>query len=116
MPVPWKSTIRRQESSYGPPSQDVLDNFQLFYDAITFPEATESFANVLSALDLDPGPFHIFFPKLKNRLQRHLPYKFRNIWSILEKKVETWNIWKWHSFKLQRACCWCRALWVKECN
>ena len=86
MPVPWKSTIRRQQSHYGPPSQDALDNFQLFYDTLSFTEATESFAKVLSALDLAPGPFHIFFPKLQNRLQRHLPYKFQSIWSILHKK------------------------------
>ena len=86
MPVPWSSTIRRQESNYGPPSQDVLDNFQLFYEAATFPEAKTSFENVLSALEIDPGPFHIFFPKLKNRLQRHLPYKFQAVWNILEKK------------------------------
>ena len=86
MPVPWSSTIRRQESNYGPPSQDVLDNFQLFYEAATFPEAKTSFENVLSALEIDPGPFHIFFPKLKNRLQRHLPYKFQAIWNILDKK------------------------------
>ena len=86
MPVPWSSTIQRQESNYGPPSQHVLDNFQLYYEAVTFPEAKASFENVLCALELEPGPFHIFFPKLKNRLQRHLPYKFQAIWNILEKK------------------------------
>ena len=86
MPVPWNATIRRQESNYGPPSQEVLNNFQLFYEASTFPVAKSSFERVLVALDLEPGPFHLFFPKLKNRLQRHLSYKYQAIWTILEKK------------------------------
>ena len=86
MPVPWKSTIRRQESSYERPSQDVLNKFQSFYEATSFQEATQAFACVLNNLQLEPGPFQIFFPKLKNRLQRHLPYKFQTIWGVLEKK------------------------------
>ena len=86
MPVPWNATIRRQESNYGPPSQEVLNNFQLFYEASTFPVAKSSFERVLVALDIEPGPFHLFFPKLKNRLQRHLSYKYQAIWTILEKK------------------------------
>lgn len=86
MPVPWKSTIRRQETNFGPPSQDALDQFQSFYEATSFQQATQSFSKVLDALEIQPGPFHIFFPKFKNRLQRHLPYKFQAVWGILEKK------------------------------
>ena len=86
MQVPWKSSVRRQETNFGPPTQDVLDNFQSFYEATSFQQATQSFVNVLDALKIESGPFHIFFPRLKNRLHRHLPYKFQTVWGILEKK------------------------------
>ena len=89
MPVPWKSSVSgRGTVTYETPSQDVLDSFQAFYDATDLPEAIQSFDHVLNALSIESGPFHIFFPKLKNRLQRHLQYKYQGIWDILEKKSQ----------------------------
>ena len=80
MPVPWKSSVSgRGTVTYETPSQDVLDSFQAFYDATDLPEAIQSFDHVLNALSIESGPFHIFFPKLKNRLQRHLQYKYQGI-------------------------------------
>ena len=62
------------------------ENFQCFYDATTFSEATESFSNLLKSLNLKPGPFCTFFPKLKSQLQTNLPYKYQAVWDILEKR------------------------------
>ena len=67
-------------------SPHVLDEFQTFYDATCFSEAFESFNRVMNALGMEPGPFHTFFPKLKNHLQSKLPYKYQQIWDILEKR------------------------------
>jgi hypothetical protein len=62
------------------------ENFQNFYDATTFSEATESFSNLLNSLKLKPGPFRTFFPKLKTQLQTNLPHKYQAVWDILEKR------------------------------
>ena len=69
-----------------PMELSVAENFQNFYEATNFAEANESFSKVLHALQIKPGPFHIFFPKLKALLVQQLPYKYKAIWDILEKK------------------------------
>ena len=65
------------------------ENFQSFYDATTFSEAAESFSNVLNAFQLKPGPFGAFFPQLKNQLHTTLPYKYQQLWDILEKRSKS---------------------------
>ena len=85
MPVPWNcATVPRINTE--PPSKDILDHFKLFYDATSFPEATAAFAFVLNSLEIESKEFHKFFPALKCQLQPHLPYKYRQVWDILEKK------------------------------
>ena len=50
------------------PSKDVVDNFQYFYESTNFPDAIEAFSKVLKSVDIKPGPFQIFFAKLKSCL------------------------------------------------
>ena len=64
----------------------VVENFQNFYNATSFADANASFSKVLSSLELKPGPFHKFFPKLKGLLVQQLPYKYNRIWEDLEKR------------------------------
>ena len=77
-----------QEDSSGPVSAELTasENFQSFYDATTFSQANESFSKVLSVLEVKPGPFHTFFPKIKQLLFHQLPYKYQAIWDVIEKK------------------------------
>ena len=63
-----------------------VQNFQNFYDATNFSQALESFSKVLNKLELKPGPFHTFFPKLKGLLLHQLPYKYQSIWDVLERR------------------------------
>ena len=37
-------------------------------------------------MELEAGQFHTFFPKLKVCLKNHLPFKYKEIWKILETK------------------------------
>ena len=41
---------------------------------------------MLQALKLKSGPFHTFFPALKNHLQTTLPHKYKAVWDIFEKR------------------------------
>lgn len=85
MPVAWMP--RKQAEPVGPrPPEEALDQFQVFFNATTYEEATEAFDKVLSVLDLRPGRFHEFFPKLKLAMKAHLPFKYKEIWNILDKK------------------------------
>ena len=77
-----------QKDSSGtiPAEFTVSESFQNFYEATNFSQANESFSKVLSALEMKPGPFHTFFPKLKQLLLHQLPYKYQAIWNVIEKK------------------------------
>lgn len=65
-----------------------IDAFKRFYDAETFEEVLSSFHEVCDAAKLDRGGrFKEFFPYLKAAYQEVLPYKYKEIFKILEKKA-----------------------------
>ena len=69
-----------------PPPEEAIEEFQTFFNATTYNEASTAFANLLTILDIKPGRFVDFFPKLKGALKGHLPYKYKEVWKILETK------------------------------
>ena len=85
MPIAWSP--RKEAEVIGPkPPEEALEQFQVFFNSTTYEDATEAFAKTLSILDLKPGRFHEFFPKLKLALKGHLPFKYKEVWKILETK------------------------------
>jgi len=62
--------------------------FKDFYDAETFQEALDTWKNVCKGANLERGGrFSEFFPYLKAAYKDALPYKYKEIWKILEKKA-----------------------------
>jgi len=85
MPIAWSP--RKEAEVIGPkPPEEALEQFQVFFNSTTYEDATEAFAKTLSILELKPGRFHEFFPKLKLALKGHLPFKYKEVWKILETK------------------------------
>ena len=74
------------EKSGPPPPQEAIDRFEEFFEADTFLGADQSFSKLLEILDIQKDRFHIFFPKIKFALKAHLPFKYKEIWKILENK------------------------------
>jgi hypothetical protein len=85
MPIAFrpKST---PEKSGPPPPKEAIEKFVEFCEADTYVVASAAFKCVLEVLELEAGQFHTFFPKLKFCLKNHLPFKYKEIWKILETK------------------------------
>ena len=69
-----------------PPPKEAIEKFQEFVEAETFSVAHQAFKTLLEILEIEVGQFHTFFPKLKYALKAHLPFKYKEIWKILETK------------------------------
>ena len=67
-------------------SQDAVEAFQNFLEAIEVSDILGAFDRVCEALNIQPGRCHNFFPVLRNSLAKKLPYKYKDIWKILETK------------------------------
>ena len=85
MPIYFKP--RSDPEKVGPPpAPEAIEKFQEFYDAPTIQEAQAAFSRLLEILELEPNQFQIFFPKFKYALKHHLPFKYKEIWKLLENK------------------------------
>lgn len=81
--------LRRQTTSSGPePPPEAINAFKDFVEAETFPEACKSFKAVLLQLNLAPAPFREFYPKFKAALKDHVPFKYKEIFKILDAKAK----------------------------
>jgi len=65
-----------------------IEAFKKFYDADTLEEVLDTFHQVCDAAKLERGGrYREFFPLLKAAYQNVLPYKYKEIFKILEKKA-----------------------------
>jgi len=69
-------------------SADGIEAFKEFYDAETFEETLDSWKRVCEGANLSRGGrYSEFFPYIKKAYKDNLPYKYKEIWKILEKKA-----------------------------
>ncbi|XP_023328747.1 F-actin-monooxygenase MICAL2 [Eurytemora carolleeae] len=83
--------FRRQESEVKWPTATPagVEAFKEFYDAETFQETLDSFKRVCIGANVSRGGrYSEFFPYLKAAYKDVLPYKYKEIWKILEKKAK----------------------------
>ncbi len=69
------------------PPEEAVAAFQEFFDGESLSVVMTSFETLCKILDLTPGPFHDFYPRLKSALKSHVPFKYQEIWKILDKKA-----------------------------
>jgi len=84
------SLFRRQNNEVKWPaaSPEGVQAFKEFYDSETLQEALETFKRVCDGANVARGGrFSEFFPYLKAAYKDVLPYKYKEIWKILEKKA-----------------------------
>ena len=85
---PIFSFKRGQSSPSGPnPGPEAIEAFKNFVDAEEFSEARQQFDTLLGLLHLTPGPFFQFYPKFKAALREHVPFKYKEIFKIMDNKV-----------------------------
>lgn len=79
---------RRPKTPTGPrPSDDAINAFVEFFEAEDLKAAREAFLLSCQLVDLEPhGSLSDFYLKYKIALKEHVPYKYRDIWTILDKK------------------------------
>uniref|UniRef100_A0A0K2SXM6 [F-actin]-monooxygenase MICAL1-3-like Rossman domain-containing protein n=1 Tax=Lepeophtheirus salmonis TaxID=72036 RepID=A0A0K2SXM6_LEPSM len=88
MPPLWTPRRSEQASSGPPPPKEAIELFISFYEGTNFQDTLESFVKLCEILNFPfGGPFSVFYPKLKRALKDHLPYKYKEIWKILDKKA-----------------------------
>jgi len=87
--MPVKFIQRRAKSPSGPrPTDDAINAFVEFFEAPDLSSARESFLQSCKEVNLEPyGTYSDFFIKYKTALKEHVPYKYRDIWKILDKKA-----------------------------
>lgn len=79
---------RGQSTPSGPnPGPGAIDAFKAFVEAEDFPEARSQFETLLVLLQLESGPFYQFYPKLKAALKEHVPFKYKEIFKIMDNKA-----------------------------
>merc|ERR1719348_2184024 len=83
------SFLKRQEEPKCPPAPPQgLEAFKKFYDGETLLEVLDSFNQVCELASLPRrGRYPEFFPLLKSAYMGALPYKYKEIFKILEKKA-----------------------------
>jgi len=82
--------FRRQESKvkWDKANADGIEAFKKFYDCETLEESLHLFNRVCDGAKLPRGGrFTEFFPYLKAAYKDALPFKYKEIWKILEKKA-----------------------------
>jgi len=87
--MPVKFIARRAKSPSGPrPTDDAINHFVEFFEAPDLPTARDAFLQSCKEVNLEPyGTMSDFFVKYKIALKEHVPYKYRDIWKILQKKA-----------------------------
>ena len=85
MPIAFRPKSAPEKSG-PPPPPEAIDKFQEFFAAESFSVAHEAFTKLLEILEIETGQFYTFFPKLKYTLKAHLPFKYKEVWKILETK------------------------------
>ena len=80
---------RRPKTPTGPrPTDDAINAFVDFFEASDLASAQQAFIQSCQEVDLEPyGTFQHFYSKYKIALKEHVPYKYRGIWKILDKKA-----------------------------
>ena len=88
MPVSSPAWLKRQPSSPPgpPPAEEAIEAFKAFVDAQSFPDALKWHAELLDQLDISPGPFQEFYPKFKSAIRDHLPFRYKEIFKILDAR------------------------------
>ena len=76
--------------SLGPrPSDDAINAFVEFFEAPDLKSAQDAFVQSCKEIDVEPfGPIMDFYAKYKMALKEHVPYKYREIWKILDTKMK----------------------------
>ena len=85
MPIAFRPRSAPEKSGPAPP-QEAIDKFQEFFESESASIAHQAFQEVLRILNVEVDRFQNFFPKLKFCLKNHLPFKYKEIWKILETK------------------------------
>jgi len=83
-------SLRKKEDP-GPPwpaaSPEAVSAFEKFYNAETLLDTLAAFKQTCDLVNLpNGGRFKEFYPLLRNSLKDQLPYKYKKIWDILDKK------------------------------
>ena len=70
------------------PSDDAINAFVEFFEAPDLQTAQDAFVQSCKEIDVEPfGAIMDFYVKYKVALKEHVPYKYREIWKILDKKM-----------------------------
>ena len=85
MPIAFRPRSAPEKSG-PPPPQEAIDKFQEFFESESASIAHQAFQDLLRILNVEVDRFQNFFPKLKFCLKNHLPFKYKEIWKILETK------------------------------
>lgn len=80
---------RRPKTPTGPtPTDAAVNAFVEFFEATDLESARTAFEKSCSEVELTPyGTLSEFYRKYKIALKEHVPYKYREIWKILDKKM-----------------------------
>lgn len=80
---------RAKEPSGPRPSDETINAFVDFFEANDLQSAQEAFLQTCKLLEFEEphGNISDFYVKFKIALKEHVPYKYRDIWNILDKKA-----------------------------
>ena len=81
---------RKARDPVGPrPTDDAINAFVEFFDADDLGTAQDAFARSCKEINIEPvgGSIQEFYRNYKIAMKEHVPYKFRDIWKILDKKA-----------------------------
>jgi hypothetical protein len=77
-------------SPSGPaPAPEAIESFRQFAKATTLVDAQRHFNALCASLGLAPDRIENFYPHLKHALKAHVPFKYRDIFGILDAKVKS---------------------------
>ena len=90
----FKASIKnKKEPPAAPPpaaNPGAVEAFKRFYEAASLQESLSEFHQLCDLVNLPRGGrFLEFYPLLKASLKNSLPYKYKEIWKILDKKAAT---------------------------
>ena len=77
-----------QSSPPPPPCPEAVECFKAFVEAQSFPDILRHFSELLGHIKISPGRFCEFFPKFKHALMPYVPFRYKEIFKILETKYK----------------------------
>ena len=87
--MPISFVQRRPKTPTGPrPTDEAVNAFVEFFEATDLEHAREAFERSCAEVEVKPyGAINEFYRNYKIALKEHVPYKYRDIWKILDKKA-----------------------------